>query len=120
LSVHHGWISRYVQSTSTASSAATPRISQHYHDNVSVTNQTYFAITPKACICGGRLEVALSNGLLYAYFWAYADCLIKYKPFHCMTDGCVAVCIQYNLDLWLVSLSIPIELSASLHIDGPP
>ena len=95
-------------------------INWHYDDNISIRGEAYFAITPKTCMGGGRLEVTLSVGNLYAYFRAFADFLINYKPFRYMADGGVAVGVQYTLDLWLVSVPISIELSATLHIEGPP
>ncbi|KAH8693993.1 hypothetical protein BGW36DRAFT_399182 [Talaromyces proteolyticus] len=87
---------------------------------ISWSYDTYFAITPKVCMGGGRLDASLTLGALYAYFDAYADFLIKYKPFFFMADGGVSVGVRFTLDLWICTVHINIELSATLYIQGPP
>ncbi|GIK07133.1 hypothetical protein Aspvir_002788 [Aspergillus viridinutans] len=49
--------------------------------NISVSGQAYFAITPKVCMGGGRLHASFSAGPIEAWFDAFADFLINYKPF---------------------------------------
>ncbi|KAE8381122.1 hypothetical protein BDV26DRAFT_302156 [Aspergillus bertholletiae] len=95
-------------------------ISWSYDSSISIRGEAYFAITPKVCMGGGRLDASLTLGALYAYFDAYADFLIKYKPFFFMADGGVSVGVRYTLDLWICTVHISIELSATLYIQGPP
>lgn len=95
-------------------------ISWSYDSSISIRGEAYFAITPKVCMGGGRLDASLTLGALYAFFDAYADFLIKYKPFFFMADGGVSVGVRYTLDLWICTVHISIELSATLYIQGPP
>ncbi|MCJ1434524.1 hypothetical protein MMC27_003893 [Xylographa pallens] len=95
-------------------------ISWQFDDSISISGQSYFAITPKVCMGGGRLDVTLSLGPLSAFLDAYIDFLINFKPFHFIADGGISVGVQYTLDLWLVTLHISVEISCQLYIEGPP
>ncbi|KAK6516196.1 hypothetical protein TWF506_006107 [Arthrobotrys conoides] len=96
------------------------RISWSLDDHLSVSGEAYFAITPKICMGGGRLHAALSLGALYAYFDAYVDFLINYKPFHFQAEGGISVGVRFTLDLWLVTIRIAVEIGATLKLAGPP
>ncbi|KAA8903423.1 hypothetical protein FN846DRAFT_954000 [Sphaerosporella brunnea] len=87
---------------------------------ISITGEAYFAITPKCCMGGGRLRASLRLGPLEAWFEAYADFLIKYRPFHFMADGGVSVGISCKVDLLITSFTIKVEIGARLHLEGPP
>lgn len=95
-------------------------ISWSYDSSISIRGEAYFAITPKVCMGGGRLDASLTLGALYAFFDAYADFLINYKPFHFAADGGLSVGVCFTLDLWICTVHINIELSATLYIEGPP
>jgi len=95
-------------------------ISWSFDDHISITGEAYFAITPKCCMGGGRLHVTLSLGPLYAYFDAYADFLIQYRPFHFETEGGLSVGVRFTLDLWLVTINIAVDIAARLYLEGPP
>lgn len=88
--------------------------------NISITGEAYFAITPKCCMGGGRLVATLVLGPLKAWFEAWADFLINYKPFHFMADGGVSVGVSCKVDLLITSFTISIEIGATLHLEGPP
>lgn len=88
--------------------------------SLSITGQAYFAITPKVCMGGGLLHASLSLGPLAAFFDAYADFLINYKPFHFIADAGISVGVRYTLDLWLATIHISVEIGAHLYLQGPP
>ncbi|KAF3908149.1 hypothetical protein AA313_de0200176 [Arthrobotrys entomopaga] len=96
------------------------RISWSLDDHLSISGEAYFAITPKVCMGGGRLHAALSLGSLYAFFDAYVDFLINFKPFHFQAEGGVTVGVRFTLDLWLVTIRISVEIGATLKLRGPP
>ncbi|CAO2658405.1 Nn.00g061280.m01.CDS01 [Neocucurbitaria sp. VM-36] len=96
------------------------KISWSLDDSLSITGEAYFAVTPKVCMGGGRLHAALSLGPLRAWFDAYVDFMINYQPFYFIGDGGLSVGVAYDLDLWLVSIHIQVEIGATLHIEGPP
>ncbi|EAQ91833.1 hypothetical protein CHGG_00068 [Chaetomium globosum CBS 148.51] len=80
----------------------------------------YFAITPKACMGGGRLHAAYHLGPIEAWFDAFADFLINYKPFHFMAEAGVSVGVRFNLDVLFVHIHISVEVGADLKLWGPP
>ncbi|KAF3906714.1 hypothetical protein AA313_de0200109 [Arthrobotrys entomopaga] len=95
-------------------------ISWQFDDSISISGQSYFAITPKVCMGGGRLDITLTLGPLHAFFDAFIDFLINFKPFHFIANGGISVGVRYTLDLWLVTLHISVEISCQLYIEGPP
>ena len=95
-------------------------ISWQFSNSISIRGEAYFAITPKVCMGGGRWDVSLRLGPLEAWFSAYIDFLVSFKPFYFIADGGVSVGIRFTLDLWLVTIRISVELSARLSIQGPP
>lgn len=95
-------------------------ISWSLDSHLSITGEAYFAVTPKVCMGGGRLHAALSLGPLSAFFDAFVDWLINYKPFFFTATGKISVGVRYTLDLWLVTIPIAVEVGAMLHIKGPP
>jgi hypothetical protein len=95
-------------------------ISWSLGSSLSVTGEAYFAITPKVCMGGGRLHAALSLGALYAWFDAFLDFLMNFEPFHFQLQARIAVGVRFTLDLWLVTVRINAEVSASLDLTGPP
>lgn len=88
--------------------------------NLTVTGESYFAITPKCCMAGGRLHAALSLGPLGAWFDAQANFLINYNPFSFMGDAGVSVGVSFTLDLWICTIRISVEIGAHLYLAGPP
>lgn len=95
-------------------------ISWSYDSHINITGGAYFAVTPKTCMGGGSLHVALTLGPLYAYLDAHADFLINYRPFLYRASAGVMVGVNYTLDLWLVTIPIKVDLSAIIWLQGPP
>ncbi|KAI5783944.1 hypothetical protein DFH27DRAFT_615802 [Peziza echinospora] len=95
-------------------------VSWNFDKNINITGEAYFAITTKMCMGGGKLDITLNMGLLSAYFNAYADFLINYKPFYFTASGGITVGVHFVLDLWLVTVEINIDIGATLYLEGPP
>ncbi|KAI1277735.1 hypothetical protein F5Y07DRAFT_84541 [Xylaria sp. FL0933] len=87
---------------------------------LTVSGQAYFAITPKCCMAGGHLHAALSAGPLSAWFDAFADFLINYKPFYFNMDAGLSVGVKFSLDIWFIHIRISVEIGAQLYLWGPP
>ncbi|KAI1819780.1 putative transcriptional activator srcap-like protein [Xylaria intraflava] len=87
---------------------------------LSITGGAYFAITPKACMGGGRLHAALHAGPLEAWFDAFADFLINYEPFHFLAEIGIDVGVRFNIDVWFVHTHISVDVGADLTMWGPP
>ncbi|RDL32364.1 uncharacterized protein BP5553_08820 [Venustampulla echinocandica] len=95
-------------------------ISWKFDSSISISGEAYFAITPNVCMGGGRWDVSLSLGPLQAFYNAFVDFLISFKPFYFIADGGITVGVRFKLDLWLVTIRISIDIGAQLHIEGPP
>ncbi|KAA8897745.1 hypothetical protein FN846DRAFT_783189 [Sphaerosporella brunnea] len=87
---------------------------------LSIVGESYFAITPKCCMAGGRLRATLSLGPLSAWFDAQTNLLINFNPFFFKGDVSVSVGVKFTLKLWIVTLRISVEIGAQLYLQGPP
>ncbi|KAK3320289.1 hypothetical protein B0T19DRAFT_361934 [Cercophora scortea] len=85
-----------------------------------IRGEAYFAITPRVCMGGGRLYAALTIGALSAWFDAFIDLLINYRPFYFSAVGSISVGVRFSMDLWLVTVRISAEIGATLTVAGPP
>jgi hypothetical protein len=74
----------------------------------------YFALTKSAVMAGGRLEATYQSGDLKAWFVAYADMLIRWKPF--VYDVHIGVDIGASYRTFLGTFKV--ELGANVHIWG--
>ncbi|KAF5656962.1 hypothetical protein FHETE_10691 [Fusarium heterosporum] len=88
--------------------------------DLSITGQAYFAITPQVCMGGGRLHAAFSAGPIGAWFDAFADFLINYKPFNFNAQGGLSVGVTFNIDFLFIHTHISCEIGAELYLWGPP
>jgi hypothetical protein len=87
---------------------------------LSITGGVYFALTPSCCMAGGKLDAVFTMGGLRAWFYAYADFLISWKPFYYDIAIGIGIGVSYTLRLLGISKTFGIELSAKLHLWGPP
>jgi len=95
-------------------------ISWQVGSTISIVGEAYFAITPKACMGGGRLEATLVAGPLRAWFAAWADFLINYNPFDFVGQVGVSIGVSCKVDLLITSFTVSIEIGAQLDLMGPP
>lgn len=84
-----------------------------------ISGELYFSLTPSAIMAGGKLSAVYTDGNLKAYFIAYADFLLQWKPFYYDIRIGIALGASYRVDFWFVHHTFSIELSADLHIWGP-
>lgn len=87
---------------------------------LSITGQAYFAITPNVAMAGGALHAYMGIGVLEAFFDAWIDFLINFKPFWFLGSGGVSVGVRFSLDLLFVTIHISVEIGATLTVYGPP
>lgn len=88
--------------------------------NLSISGEAYFAITPKICMGGGRLHAAFSAGPISAWFDAFANFLINYKPFSFEANAGICVGVRFDIDFLFIHTHISVEISADLYLWGPP
>jgi hypothetical protein len=82
---------------------------------LSITAQMYFALTPSCLMAGGQLSVVYNAGVIKAWFIAYADFLLSWKPFYYLIDMGISIGVAVDLGLF----TIRVHLSVALHIWGP-
>lgn len=89
-----------------------------YH--VVIKGGCYFALTPTAVMAGGSLQLMYHDGNLRAWFEAWANFLIQWKPFHYEISIGVRIGASYRMKVWFVEKTFTIELGASIDLWGPP
>ena len=89
-------------------------------DQLSIKGGAYFALTPSCVMGGGSLSMQFHSGNLTAWFDAYADFLIQWKPFYYLIDIGVNIGVSYRLHLLFTTVTIKIEVGADLTVWGPP
>jgi hypothetical protein len=88
-------------------------------DNITISGEIYFALTPSTVMAGGKLSAVYQSGNLRAWFTAYADFLLSWKPFRYDISIGVSLGASYRIDWWFIHHTFSIELGADLHIWGP-
>ncbi len=101
---------------------AVPRLGLNWavDTEVSIKGGVYFAITPTAAMAGGSLEVLFQAGNLKAWLTAYTDVMIRWRPFYLTADAGISVGVSYKLDLLFTTVTLSVELGASINLWGPP
>ncbi|RYC79976.1 hypothetical protein BFJ63_vAg17138 [Fusarium oxysporum f. sp. narcissi] len=69
---------------------------------------------------GGRLPTDFSAGPIEAWFDAFANFLINYKPFHFASSAGICVGVRFNIDVLFIHTHISVEVGADLFMWGPP
>ena len=99
-----------------------PRLALNWKvsESLCISGEVYFAITPTCLMAGGRLGALFAAGGLRVWFDAYADFLISWKPVRYQVDVGVRMGISYHFSLLGISSTIGVEMSAAVHLWGPP
>ena len=98
-----------------------PRIGINWQitDQLSVSGEAYFALTPSCIMAGARISALYKDGNLKAWFIAQADFLIGWKPFEYSAHLCVSLGASYTVDCWFIHHTFTIELGVELDFHGP-
>lgn len=88
--------------------------------DVTIKGGAYFALTPSAIMAGGSLEVLFESGCIKAWFIAYANLLITWKPFHFEAGIGISLGAAVRVDLLFTTVTLSFELGATLELWGPP
>lgn len=87
--------------------------------NINISGEIYFALTPGAVMAGGKLSAVYTQGKLRAWFIAYADFIVSWKPFYYQARIGVSLGASYRVDIWFIHKTFSIELAADLALWGP-
>ncbi|KAL7947492.1 hypothetical protein V8C42DRAFT_317934 [Trichoderma barbatum] len=95
-------------------------ITWSYDEDISISGEAYFAITPQAVMGGGRLDLVYHSGHTHASFSAYADFLILFEPFQFQARVGVNVFASARIGFGILSKDVSTEISADVDLHGPP
>ena len=87
---------------------------------VTIKGGCYFALTPTAAMAGGSLEVLYQSGNLRCWFTAYANMMIRWKPFYFTASIGISIGASYRLNLLFTTVTVSVEMGARLNLWGPP
>ncbi len=87
--------------------------------DVTISGDYYYAITSSCIMAGGGLKILFSSGGLKAWFTAQMDVIVTWSPFHYIADVSVSVGVSYRIHVLFVSVTLKVELGATLHLWGP-
>lgn len=98
-----------------------PRLGLNWqiNKNISIIGEMYFALTPSVLMAGGKLCATYEQDDLKAWFIAYADILMNWKPFKYDVSMGVTLGASYTVNLLFVKKTFSVELGADLHLWGP-
>jgi len=87
---------------------------------VMIRGYCYFALCPAAIMAGGGLNVVYQSGGIKAWFIAYADFLVQWKPLYYDISIGISVGVALNLKIGIIRIRLSLELGASVNLYGPP
>lgn len=87
---------------------------------VRISAQGYTALTPNALMVGGRLAATYDKGLLSAWFTAYVDVLIQWKPFYLDMRMGISIGVAFTIKVWFVRVRVSITVGIDLELWTPP
>ena len=95
-----------------------PRLGLNWrvNDNLTIKGGIYLAITPSCGMLGARMEATFHSGRISAWFTAYLDVVVNWKPLYFEAE--LGISLRVEASLWLTSLKVTI--GASIELWGPP
>ncbi|OPC84576.1 hypothetical protein B4N89_29900 [Embleya scabrispora] len=87
--------------------------------NVTVTGDAYFALTPRAAMAGGMLDVRYKSGIISAWCTAKADALIEWNPFYIDLGMSLGIGVRGSVKIVFVRITVTIEVGVELGVWGP-
>jgi hypothetical protein len=90
---------------------------------LTITGESYFALTSEAIMVGTRFTAALSLGPLWASLTLGVDAIVFFDPFHFLASGyaSIAAGITIDIDLFFghVTVTLSFHLGAQVTVEGP-
>ncbi|WP_316248209.1 DUF6603 domain-containing protein [Streptomyces sp. TRM49041] len=87
---------------------------------IMVKAEGYTALTPHAFMVGGRLAATYTSGLLSAWFTAYLDVLIQWRPFYLEANLGIGIGVAFTIKVLFVKVRVSIEVGIDLALWTPP
>ena len=87
---------------------------------LSITGQTYFALTSEAIMAGVAISASADFGVAWAHLRFGGDGIIFYDPFWLHVSVYAAVSAGITIDVWIGTITISVSLSAQVDVFAPP
>ncbi len=87
---------------------------------LSITGQTYFALTSEAVMAGVAITASADFGVAWAHLRFGGDGIIFYDPFWMHISVYAAISAGITIDVWIGTISISVSLSAQVDVYAPP
>jgi hypothetical protein len=87
---------------------------------ISITGQSYFALTSEAVMAGARIEASATFGPGWAHLVLGADGIVYFDPFWFEVTVYASISAGVTIDVWIGEISISVSLSARVLVTGPP
>ena len=87
---------------------------------ISVTGESYFALTSEALMAGLRVEIHASIGPAWAHLVFGADGIVYFDPFFLKVTIYASIDAGITIDLWFAEVTFSVHLAARLTVSGPP
>lgn len=91
---------------------------------LTISGQSYFALTSEALMAGTRFTAALDLGFLWASLTLGIDAIVYFDPFKFIADGYASIAAGVSIDIDLgffgtIHISLSFHLGATVHVEGP-
>ena len=90
---------------------------------LTITGESYFALTSEAIMAGTRFSAALNLGPLWASLALGVDAIVFFDPFHFLASGyaSIAAGITIDVDLFFghITVTLSFHLGAQVTVEGP-
>ncbi|MFD9389894.1 DUF6603 domain-containing protein [Streptomyces sp. NPDC060000] len=87
---------------------------------VTISGNAYFALTPRAAMAGGGLDVRYKSGVVKAWCTATVDVLIEWNPFYIDVGMSLSIGVEGSVKVLFVRITVRLEVGVTLRIWGPP
>ena len=91
---------------------------------LTISGQSYFALTSEAIMAGTWFTAALDLGFLWASLTLGVDAIVYFDPFQFSADGYASIAAGVTIDIdlgWFgsIEVSLSFHLGATVHVQGP-
>jgi hypothetical protein len=87
---------------------------------LSITGQTYFALTSEAIMAGVAITASADFGIAWAHLRFGGDGIIFYDPFRLHISVYASISAGITIDVWIGTITISVSLSAQVDVYGSP
>ena len=90
---------------------------------LTITGESYFALTSEAIMAGTRFDAALNLGPLWASLTLGVDAIVFFDPFHFLASGYASIAAGITIDIDLlfghITVTLSFHLGAQVTVEGP-